>query len=332
MLLRGLNKRKNAVKRAVLHLAGGANHGLAVEIKGAAADRIADALWNRQRFAGQRGFIGRCRALDDHAIDWKQFAGFDEELVVRLNFFNRDFDPRFTLPAQRSLRRGLQQRFDRFLCAMIGELFERVAERKKKKQRCPFGPGVNRCRAQRNKDHQKLDVDPSLLESPPDILCGKPAPRDVCDREERQDPQRGKAGPLQNETSERAHSACAREREHDSIVSRRGRRDRPVSPTGERNALPNQARFVGRMRPMEFRDVIVDVMFVEKWGVISCVQRNVPLAIEFTADNALNPFQAFRRRRTVKAHADFSGMGVEPELFDLRFFCEKPRHSRINGR
>jgi hypothetical protein len=48
------------------------------------------------------------------------------------------------------------------------------------------------------------------------------------------------------------------------------------------------------MRPMEFRDVIVDVMFVEKWGVISCVQRNVPLAVKFATYNALNPFQAFR--------------------------------------
>lgn len=82
---------------------------------------------------------------------------------------------------------------------------------------------------------------------------------------------------------------------------------------------------------MKFRDVIVDTMFVEKWSVISCVQRNVPLAIEFAADNALDPFQAFWRRRTVKADADFPGVSVEPELFDLRFFREKPRHSQING-
>ena len=29
----------------------------------------------------------------DHAIDREKFAGFDEQLVCRLNFINRDFHP-----------------------------------------------------------------------------------------------------------------------------------------------------------------------------------------------------------------------------------------------
>ena len=63
--------------------AGRANDRLPVEIKCAAAHRIADLFHDRNRFASQRRFIGRRRAFNDQAIDWKKFAGFDEQLVCR---------------------------------------------------------------------------------------------------------------------------------------------------------------------------------------------------------------------------------------------------------
>ena len=74
LLLRTSISATNAIERALLQRRGRMNDCLAVEIKCAAADRIADLFQYRNCFAGQRGFIGGCRSFNYHAIDWKKFA------------------------------------------------------------------------------------------------------------------------------------------------------------------------------------------------------------------------------------------------------------------
>ena len=57
LLLRYFNQPKNAIERAPLQAAGRSNDCLPVEIKCAAAHRIADLFHDRNRFASQRRFI-----------------------------------------------------------------------------------------------------------------------------------------------------------------------------------------------------------------------------------------------------------------------------------
>jgi hypothetical protein len=84
------------------------------------------------------------------------------------------------------------------------------------------------------------------------------------------------------------------------------------------------------MWAMKLRDVVIETMSMEKRRVPVRIDRNVPLAFKLSAHCALNPHQPFWRRQFVKPDADFAGVGVDPELFDLRLLFEKPRHSRIN--
>ena len=58
LLLRHFNQSKNPAKRALPQPARRANDRLAVEIERAAAHRIADLFYDRNRFASQRRFIG----------------------------------------------------------------------------------------------------------------------------------------------------------------------------------------------------------------------------------------------------------------------------------
>ena len=64
LLLRHFNQPKNPAKRALLQSARHANHRLAVEIERAAAHRVTDLFYDRNRFASQRRFIGGRRAFD----------------------------------------------------------------------------------------------------------------------------------------------------------------------------------------------------------------------------------------------------------------------------
>src|ERR1700693_229023 len=84
------------------------------------------------------------------------------------------------------------------------------------------------------------------------------------------------------------------------------------------------------MRTMKLLDVVVEMMPMEKLGELVRVNGNVPCAIKLAAHSALNQRQAFRRRWTVKPNANFAGVRIDPELFDLRVCFEQPGHSRIN--
>ena len=172
------------MKRALFGHQRRTNHSLTIKVERAATHGITGTLRDWQRFAGQRGLIGRRFALDDQTIDGEQFSRLDEQLIVRLNLVNCYFDPRAVLTAQRPLRRGLQKRFNCLVRAMIGELLERIAEREKKEQGCAFGPGAHERCAQRDKYHQELNVDSAALQAAPDILGREPAAGDVGNREE----------------------------------------------------------------------------------------------------------------------------------------------------
>src|ERR1041384_3616269 len=82
-------------------------------------------------------------------------------------------------------RRNFQQRLDRFACSIICELLQPIAQRKEKEQRRAFGPSLNEQRADRDRDHEKLDVDFAALERVPHILGGEPAAAEICQSEKR---------------------------------------------------------------------------------------------------------------------------------------------------
>ena len=127
-----------------------------------------------------------------------------------------------------------------------------VTQRKQKKQCRTFRPRVDKERADRDRDHEKLDIYFALPKSRPRILNGEPRARQICDNETGRHRSRSETGPQQKENRQScAETAKGRECEHDAVVANDGGRNRTIAPCRKKNAFPDNGRLVRRMLTME---------------------------------------------------------------------------------
>ena len=83
---------------------------------------------------------------------------------------------------------------------MIRKFLEPVAEREQEKQRRAFGPGVDGERAEGDRDHEEMDVDPAAFQGVDHVLHGKPSAGQISGHEAKRDRRRARAGSLEQKS------------------------------------------------------------------------------------------------------------------------------------
>ncbi len=114
------------------------------------------------------------------------------------------------------LGRGLEERADRLLGPVIRKTLERVAEREKKKEGRALRPGADPGRAERDHDHEEVDVELAPAQLAREIDRGEPAP--------------GKVGGDERAAARAAAPRPASAKENRAACKGRRKPRRPASP------------------------------------------------------------------------------------------------------
>ena len=147
--------------------------------------------------------MGSGLPFEQDPVDGEQRVGMNAETVSGRHHGDRYFlvaaigtDP----PG--GLRSGLHQRADLTVGPVLGKMFQCPGEAEEKQEQGAFDIGPDRCRSDRNREHQKVDVQPAAPEVGRSVDCGVPASRDHAGSEKcHREPGRGRRGGPQKQGS-----------------------------------------------------------------------------------------------------------------------------------
>ena len=186
-MLRLANQMNDLLQRALARLAQHRRLDRAPQVHRTRQHRVADFLFDGRRFPSEVRFITRRRAFHDLGIDGKLFTGFDEQSHSGLQVVDW-FAMLVPLGIQhdRLLWRVLEQRTNLPARPAHRVMLQRAGDREEEEQHRTLAPRTDARAANRDGEHQEMNVQRALLEQLPNLMHGEPRTRDIGEDVERQ--------------------------------------------------------------------------------------------------------------------------------------------------